>query len=100
MWAYPSGDALLRNPITGIADCCARAEIGQATAAPPHSITSSVPSGSRRHCTRIPGSTLQQSVPSRTATTAVTEYEHLIFSIEIAAGHDTRDIGSVLRTFC
>ena len=69
MRAYPSGDALLSNPTTGIADCCARAEIG---------------------------STLQQSVPSRTATTAVTEYEHLIFSIEIAAGHDTRDIGNVL----
>jgi hypothetical protein len=28
------GDALLRNPITGIAGCCARAASGQATAPP------------------------------------------------------------------
>jgi hypothetical protein len=33
----------LRNPITGIADCCARAASGYATAAPP-----SKPMNSRR----------------------------------------------------
>jgi hypothetical protein len=34
--AYPSGDALLRNPITGIAGCCARAVSGNDAAAPPN----------------------------------------------------------------
>jgi hypothetical protein len=29
------GDKLLRNPITGIASCCARAASGHAAAAPP-----------------------------------------------------------------
>jgi hypothetical protein len=44
---YPSGDALLRNPTTGIAGCCARATTGHAAAPPSdelspfHSITSS-----------------------------------------------------------
>jgi hypothetical protein len=33
----PSGDVLRRNPITGIAGCCARAASGQA-AAPPRSV--------------------------------------------------------------
>ena len=32
--AYPSGDAPLRNPITGIVDCCARAANGHAAAGP------------------------------------------------------------------
>jgi hypothetical protein len=32
------GDLLLRNPITGIAGCCARAGSGQAAAAPPSSV--------------------------------------------------------------
>ena len=36
-----SGDAPLRNPITGIAGCCARAASGHATAAPPSSVTNS-----------------------------------------------------------
>ena len=36
-----SGDALLRNPTTGIADCCARATSGQAMAAPPASVMNS-----------------------------------------------------------
>src|SRR5262249_6931752 len=31
-------EALLRNPITGIADCCARAARGQAATAPPSSV--------------------------------------------------------------
>jgi hypothetical protein len=44
---YPSADALLRNPTTGIAGCCARATTGHAAAPPSdelspfHSITSS-----------------------------------------------------------
>ena len=33
-----SGDALLRNPITGIAGCCARATTGHAATAPPSSV--------------------------------------------------------------
>jgi hypothetical protein len=33
-WAVSSGDLLLRNPITGIAGCCARAASGHATAVP------------------------------------------------------------------
>jgi len=50
MGAYPSGEALWRNPITGIAGCCARAASGHVATAPPeqrdefaplHSITSS-----------------------------------------------------------
>ena len=36
-----SGDAPLRNPITGIAGCCARAASGHAAAAPPSSVTNS-----------------------------------------------------------
>jgi hypothetical protein len=39
--AYPSADALFRNPITGIADCCARAASGHAAAAPPSSVMKS-----------------------------------------------------------
>ena len=38
--AYAPGDALLRNPITGIAGCCARAASGHA-AAPPSSVMNS-----------------------------------------------------------
>ena len=38
--AYAAGDALLRNPITGIAGCCARAASGHA-AAPPSSVMNS-----------------------------------------------------------
>jgi hypothetical protein len=34
MWAVPPGEPLWRNPITGIAGCCARAASGHATAAP------------------------------------------------------------------
>jgi hypothetical protein len=34
-----AGDAPLRNPITGIAGCCARAARGHAAAAPPRSVT-------------------------------------------------------------
>src|SRR5262245_47867095 len=41
MRAYGSGDALLRNPITGIVACCARAASGHATAAPPSSVMNS-----------------------------------------------------------
>src|SRR6516162_1079853 len=37
----PSGDALWRNPITGIAACCARAASGHAAAAPPTSVMNS-----------------------------------------------------------
>jgi hypothetical protein len=33
MGRYPSSDVLLRKPITGIADCCARAPNGHAAAA-------------------------------------------------------------------
>ena len=40
----PSGDWKLRNPITGIAGCCARAASGHAAAAPPSSVMNS-----RRH---------------------------------------------------
>jgi hypothetical protein len=49
MGAYPPGDALWRNPITGITGCCARAVSGHARRAAEqrderaslHSITSS-----------------------------------------------------------
>src|SRR5262249_4255628 len=34
MGRYPSAEATLRNPITGIAGCCARAASGHATAPP------------------------------------------------------------------
>jgi hypothetical protein len=34
-YPYPSGDVPFRDPITGIADCCARAASGHAAAAPP-----------------------------------------------------------------
>ena len=37
------GDALWRNPITGITACCARAASGQAAAAPPSSVMKSRP---------------------------------------------------------
>jgi hypothetical protein len=47
MGTYPSGDAPLRNPITGIAGCCARAASGHA-AAPPSSVMNS------RRLTRSP----------------------------------------------
>ena len=33
-----SGDVVLRNPITGIVGCCARAASGHAAAAPPSSV--------------------------------------------------------------
>ena len=36
-----SGDVALRNPITGIAGCCARAASGHAAAAPPSSVMNS-----------------------------------------------------------
>ena len=36
-----SGDLGLRNPITGIAGCCARAASGHAAAAPPSSVMNS-----------------------------------------------------------
>jgi hypothetical protein len=39
--AMALGSTALRNPITGIADCCARAAIGYATAAPPRSVMNS-----------------------------------------------------------
>src|SRR5205823_4762214 len=39
--AYDWGDALLRNPITGIVDCCARAVSGHPAAAPPKSVMNS-----------------------------------------------------------
>ena len=39
--AYRSASALLRNPITGIAGCCARAASGHAAAAPPSSVMNS-----------------------------------------------------------
>ena len=38
---YVSGDVALRNPITGIAGCCARAASGHAAAAPPSSVMNS-----------------------------------------------------------
>jgi hypothetical protein len=41
MGAYGLGDALLRNPITGMPGCCARAVSGQAIAAPPMSVMNS-----------------------------------------------------------
>ena len=39
--AFVSGDAALRNPITGTAGCCARAASGHAAAAPPSSVINS-----------------------------------------------------------
>ncbi len=39
--AYWPGAVVLRNPITGIAGCCARAASGHATAAPPRSVMNS-----------------------------------------------------------
>src|SRR5262245_55694644 len=41
MGRYPSSDVLLRNPITGIVGCCARAASGHAAAAPPSSVMNS-----------------------------------------------------------
>src|SRR5215467_15961255 len=41
MGAYPSAVPPLRNPITGIAGCCARAASGNATAAPPSAASNS-----------------------------------------------------------
>ena len=38
--AYPSADALLRNPTTGMVDCCARAASGHTAAAPMRSMNS------------------------------------------------------------
>jgi hypothetical protein len=40
---YPYGwsDALLRNPITGIAGCCARAASGHAAVPPPRRVMNS-----------------------------------------------------------
>src|SRR5437899_1873650 len=35
--AFESSDPMLRNPTTGIADCCARATNGHAAAVPPNS---------------------------------------------------------------
>jgi hypothetical protein len=39
--AYSQDDPPLRNPIIGIAACCARAASGQAVAAPPSSVMNS-----------------------------------------------------------
>ena len=39
--ANPIGVSLLRNPITGIEDCCARAARGHAAAAPPSNVMNS-----------------------------------------------------------
>jgi hypothetical protein len=39
--ALASGDLVLRNPITGIAACCARAATGHAAATPPSSVMNS-----------------------------------------------------------
>src|SRR5262249_53299205 len=36
--AKPAAGVLLRNPITGIAGCCARAASGHAAAAPPRNV--------------------------------------------------------------
>ena len=67
-FAIASVDAGLRNPITGIAGCCARAASGHAAAAPPssvmniappHSITSSARGEQRRQARR--GRALWQS---------------------------------------
>jgi len=44
------GDAPLRKPITGIAGCCVRVEIGQAAAAPP-----STPKNARRQALQALG---------------------------------------------
>src|SRR5262249_39854548 len=41
MGRYPSVDAKLRNPTTGIAGCCARAASGQAAAALPSATSNS-----------------------------------------------------------
>src|SRR5262249_56479418 len=41
MGRNPSGDAALRNPITGITPCCARAASGHVAAAPPSSVMNS-----------------------------------------------------------
>ena len=41
MYAKPAAGVLLRNPITGIAGCCARAASGHAAAAPPSSAMNS-----------------------------------------------------------
>jgi len=40
MWAVPPGEPLWRNPIIGIAGCCARAVSGHAPA-PPSSVMNS-----------------------------------------------------------
>jgi hypothetical protein len=37
----PTGDALLRNPMTGIRACCARATSGHVAVAPPSSVMNS-----------------------------------------------------------
>ena len=40
-WVLAAGALLLRNPITGIVGCCARAALGSATIAPPRSVMKS-----------------------------------------------------------
>src|SRR5262245_36749584 len=41
IYAKPVAGVLLRNPTTGIADCCPRAASGQLAAAPPRSVMKS-----------------------------------------------------------
>src|SRR5262249_49119969 len=70
--AYASGDALLRNPITGIAACCARAMSGHAATAPPSAASNSrrpmvtVIRPSRARCVKEKIPRLQRAIfPSR-----------------------------------
>jgi hypothetical protein len=57
--AEPEAVVLRRNPITGIAGCCARAASGQAAAAPPSSVMKLLTSSARAES---PGGTSGPSV--------------------------------------
>src|SRR5262249_42906755 len=71
--AVTSGDSLLRNPITGIAACCARAASGQA-AAPPSAARNS----------RRPMVTVIRSSRARCVSGTIPRYERAVFTFEEA----------------
>ena len=67
------GDAVSRNPITGIAGCCARAASGHATAAPPSSVMNSRRCSGRdvRFIARPPHRTVRAAFPHTAPTSGV-----------------------------
>src|SRR6516225_8035150 len=72
MGRYPSVDATLRNPTTGIGCCCARAASGHATAAPP-----SAPSNSRR-----PRVTVIRPSRARCVKVTISRHERAVFTFK------------------